>query len=349
MSMRVSLLLAGLLAIILLCGCSGGGGVGDDAVGTLKFTVKFPALPDGQVMPQYLPPALMSLVIQVLDADTDEPKCDPIIVNRTSPGEEVVNVSIEAVHIGNTKLIIKGYDGLDGTGQVICDATAQVTVKPNIAVDVYMTMATTVVRIEVNGAPSVLVGNSEPLYATGYDVDDNVVLDASFTWSSEDTGVATVEEAGAGSANVTGVARGATKIKVEEAKGIAPPALHDIDVNPNIDRVEIETVGEPYVVPAGGTPGNSTTINIEQTQDITVKCYQGSDEVTNVPITLTSADAAVVSVNQNGTGSPNGTIYGVQETTDGPVTIKATQPYTGAEGTLDVTVTALGDINVHID
>ncbi|MBU0608015.1 MAG: Ig-like domain-containing protein [Armatimonadetes bacterium] len=348
--MRVSLLLAGLLAIILLCGCSGGGGVGGgDEVGTLKFTVKFPALPDGQVMPQYLPPALMSLVIQVIDTDTGEPKCDPIIVNRTSPDEEVITVSIEAVHIGNTTLIIKGYDGLDGTGQVICDATAQVTVEPNVAVDVNMTMATTVVRIEVNGAPSVLVGNSEPLYATGYDVDDNVVLDASFTWSSEDTDIATVADAGPGAANVTGVARGATDIKVEEAKGIAAPALHNMTVNPNIDRVEIETVGEPYVLPAGGTPANSTIINIEQTQDITVKCYQGETEVTNVPITLTSADAAVVSVSQDGTGSPDGEIYGVQETTETPVTITATQPYTGAEGTLDVTVTALGDINVHID
>ena len=76
--------------------------------------------------PPYRPAKLMSLVSEVIDTNTGLPKGAPISVNRTSPSEEVINVSVEAVHIGATTLIIKGYDGLDGTGTVICDATAEV-------------------------------------------------------------------------------------------------------------------------------------------------------------------------------------------------------------------------------
>jgi len=343
MSTRVSVLIVGLLAIIWLCGCGGGGGGAVDGMGSLHFTVKFPALPEGVVMPEYLPPSLMSLVIEVLDANTDLPKCDPIVVNRTSPSEQVINVTIDAIHIGPTKLIIKGYSGLDGTGTVICDANAQVTVEPNVAVDVNMTMATTVVRIVVNGASSVLVGGTTQLTATGYDVDDNIVLSASFIWTPLDDTIADVDADGL----VSGIARGATGIKVEEAKKIAPAVTHNIAVNPNIDRVEIQTVGDPYVEPASGPTGPATTINILQYQDIIVKCFTGALEITNVPITLTSADGTAVSVSQATTGSPNGKIHGLKE--GGPVRITATQPYTSARGTLDVTVTAVGDINVHID
>jgi hypothetical protein len=344
MSMRMTVLAVLLLVIIMLCGCSGGSGTVGDGMGTLRFSVKFPALPEGQVMPQYLPSALMSLVIEVIDPGTGLPKCDPIIINRSSPGEEVINVSVDAVHIGPTKLIIKGYDGLDGKGTVICDATTQVDVLPNVSVNVNMTMATTVVRIVVSGAPSVLVGGVANLYATGYDVDNSVVLTAAFAWSSGDTSLATVDSTGA----VTGVARGVTDIKVEEAKGNAVPALHNMAVNPNIDRVDIAAVGEPYVVPAQtGPTGNPVTINLYQSLDIVAKCYSGDTEITNVPITFTSSDATAVLVSPQSAGSPNATITALQE--GGPITITAAQPYTGAEGTLDVTVTALGGIKVSID
>ncbi|MCE5240698.1 Ig-like domain-containing protein [bacterium] len=343
MSTRMMVLGAGLLAIILLCGCGGGSGSGGGDVGSLRFSVRFPALPDGVVMPEYLPAKLMSLVIEVIDTNTGLPKCAPIIVNRTSPSEEVVNVTVEAVHIGATTLIIKGYDGLNGTGTVICDATAGVEVLPNVAVSVTMTMATTVIRIEITGASSVLVGGNTQLTATGYDVDGNVVLDADFTWSSLDNTLAQVDQTGL----VTGVARGNTGIKVEEAKAIATPAIHNIAVNPNIDRVEITTVGSPYVAPAGTAAGGSTTINIWQYQDIVAKCYSGSTEITDVPITFTSGDNTTVTVAPAATDSPNATIHGIKE--GGPVTITASQPYTSAVGTLSVTVTALGDINIIVN
>ena len=345
MSTRMMVLGAGLLAIILLCGCGGGSGTGGGDVGSLRFSVRFPALPDGVVMPTYLPAKLMSLVIEVIDTSTGLPKCAPIIVNRTSPSEEVINVSVEAVHIGATTLIIKGYDGLDGTGTVICDATAEVEVLPNVAVNVTMTMATTVIRIQITGASSVLVGGNTQLAATGYDVDGNIVLDADFTWSSLDNTLAQVDQTGL----VTGVARGNTGIKVEEAKAIATPAIHNIAVNPNIDRVEITQVGSPYL-PAAVRPATGPTgvpVNVGKCLDIVAKCYVGAVEVTAVPITFTSGDDTLATVTPAAPDSPNATIAGVKE--GGPVTITASQPYTSAVGTFQVYVTALGDINIIVN
>jgi len=349
MSTRLLVLAVVAVVAVALCGCGGGGGTGGrDGVGALHFSVKFPPLPAGGVGPAYLPPALNSLVIEVFDPGPPEtPKCDPIIINRPSPEGGVVNVNIPDIHIGNTRLRIRGYDGLDGTGTVICDAKADLIVYPNDTADVNMTMATTVVRIEVSGPTSVLIGSNVGLYATGYDVDDNIVLTASFNWSSLNDSLATVDELG----QVTGVARGDTQIKVEEAKGYAPAAYHDMAVNPAIDRVEITTVGDPFlpasIRPAGGTPTADLTLNIYQLQKIVAKCYVGNTEITDVPITFTSDAPATVSVTPDATDSPDATLEALLE--GGPVTITATQPYTPATAKFTVQVTATGGIDVHIN
>lgn len=326
------------LTALSFTGCGGGGTAGPS--GSMSFAVNFPPLPTGD---KVLPNALNSIVIDILD-DTQESKpakVSPVVLNRPSPTGGQVRTTVPNVGIGPTLIKARGYDGENGTGQLIIIASATCEVLLNDTVQVTLTMGTTTTTIILTGPASVLVGAEATLRASATDVNGDPITNPDLDWSSSNESILTVtpdDIAPAGSKNgysktatVTGIARGTATVTVED-KVSGAQVTTDIDVNPNISSVTVDP--------------DQVTVNQDKTAALTAAAFSGSTEITNVDFSFESEDEEVATVTENALDKTKATVTGVAE---GETRIKVTQPYTTASAYCQVRVTATGDIDIVIE
>jgi uncharacterized protein YjdB len=162
---------------------------------------------------------------------------------------------------------------------------------------------------------SVAVGATTPLQAIVKDQNGNVMTGQTVTWSSNSTGVATVNSTGV----VTGVTAGPATITATSAdkSGTATITVTTVPVIPVVTTVTVAPTSASVV--AGATTPLVATVK-----------DQNGSVMTGQTITWTTSNSAVATVNSSGL------VTGVAA---GPATITATTA--GKSGTSAITVTAV--------
>ena len=197
--MKKSSLVFGLLGLVVLQGCGGGGTSFTAPKGNAKFTVVWPN------SSRVIPIASKSIVITLKDSNNQVAASGLIVKPETtwtsallSPGSYTVTASAAP----NT----------DGTGVLQATGSGSVTVTEGQTTNGTITMASTAKTVNVSpSAPSVSVGATTQMTASVLDGAGAIVLvdPTTITWTSSNTSVATVSSTGlvtavkAGSSNVT--------------------------------------------------------------------------------------------------------------------------------------------------
>ena len=166
--------------------------------------------------------------------------------------------------------------------------------------------------------PSVIVGQTVQLTATAYDANNNVLTGRAVTWSSSNTGIATVSSSGV----VTGVAAGsATITATSEGKSgtasvtVTPPPVASVTVAPT-----------------------TASVIVGQTVQLTATTRDANNNVlTGRTVTWASSNTGIATV------SSSGVVTGVAA---GSATITATSE--GKSGTASVTVTPVPVASVSV-
>ena len=168
------------------------------------------------------------------------------------------------------------------------------------------------------GAPSVTVGQTVQLTATARDANNNVLTGRAVTWSSSNTGIATVSSSGV----VTGVAAGSATITAT-SEGKSGTASVTVSAVP---------VASVSVSPA--TP----SVTVGQTVQLTATAYDANNNVlTGRAVTWSSSNTGIATV------SSSGVVTGVAA---GSATITATSE--GKSGTASATVTPVPVASVSV-
>lgn len=140
----------------------------------------------------------------------------------------------------------------------------------------------TVKNIYVNQSSLKLeAGKSAKLNAV---VDPFNVPDASITWSSANTKVATVDNKG----NVTAVAEGTTTLTVTS------------NMNPSVKATVTVTVTPPPVIVASSVSVDKTSVNLEVGGSAKVSAWVSPDNTTNKGIHWSSENSSIATVDGNG-------------------------------------------------
>ena len=192
---ELTLIVVAAVIAVVIGGC--GGGSGSSATGEISVTVVFPeqSEPAGPA-PQELPQATNSVRIQVVPpAGSSEPVVPDLVIRRDS-GSSRIGATVRGVPPGDYLVRALAYVSFDGTGPVIAEAMAPVTVVAGRTSTVHLLTDALTVLVEV--LPPVLVvavQERAPLTAICYDSDGNVVP-GNIVWSSEDPTVAHVGPTG---------------------------------------------------------------------------------------------------------------------------------------------------------
>ncbi len=196
---------------LVLSGC-GGGSSAVPGKGDLKITVTFPPQP-GEVSPEAIPVATNSFRIRITDPVTGDPLAADVIVSRA--GGVTQTVVIPGIRTGNTRLQAWAYTSLDGTGEAIARAETTVVVVQGEEVTAHLVLAALPFRVEVTPSPlSLEKTKTGKLTATVYDVDGNIILGTfTFTWSSDNEGVAEADDSGL----VLASDKGSCKVSAQES------------------------------------------------------------------------------------------------------------------------------------
>ncbi|MCE5219008.1 Ig-like domain-containing protein [bacterium] len=197
--------------LLVLSGC-GGGSSAVPGKGDLKITVTFPPQPEG-VSPEAIPVATNSFRIRISDPVTGDPLAADVVISRA--GGVTQTVVIPGIRAGNTRLQAWAYTSLDGTGEAIAQAQTTVVVVQGEEVTAHLVLAALPFRVEVTPSPlSLEKSKTGKLTATVYDVDGNIILGTfTFNWSSDNEGVAKVDDSGA----VLAVDKGSCKVSAQES------------------------------------------------------------------------------------------------------------------------------------
>ena len=162
----------------------------------------------------------------------------------------------------------------------------------------------TVNSIAVTAASSTLaVGATETLTATAKDASGNTLSGITFTWSSSDSAVATVDSAGV----VTGVAAGSADITAS-ASGVSSAAA----------KLTVATAAAVKGTAALGAPIAGGTVTLVDSQGTSVSGKTGSDGSYSLDVTGLQAPF-LVSVEAGGS-SPT-TLYSVSADTSGVINV----------------------------
>ncbi|NLI98344.1 hypothetical protein GX441_06760 [bacterium] len=145
------------------------------------------------------------------------------------------------------------------------------------------TPPTEIATIQVSPTPvSVAIGGTQQLTAKAFDANSAEVSNVTFTWTSSNTAVATVNSTGL----VTGVSAGTANITAE-AEGKQGIATVTVRSGAAIYRIEI-------------TP-STATVSVNGTKQFTAKALDASDnEITGIPFAWSSSDTLVAKVNASG-------------------------------------------------
>ncbi len=211
---ELTLIVVAAVIAVVIAGC--GGGSGSSATGEISVTVVFPeqSQPAGPA-PQEMPEATNSVRIQVIPFKPGdgngiivggEPGASrggvvppapaqpivPDLVITRDPDSTQVGGTVRGVPPGDYLVRALAYESDDGTGQVIAEAMAPVTVAAEQTSLVHLVTEALVVLVEVMPSELMLMRYAQTqLVATCYDADHNIVI-GNLQWSSDDPSVASV-------------------------------------------------------------------------------------------------------------------------------------------------------------
>lgn len=213
----LSLLLLGFLLTIsglFLNGCGSAGGTMSSptaSVGRARLTIRWPSRTDTRLIPF----AANSIHVRLTNADGSRLFGDSLLVRPADGGPAAV--SFERLPIGPLTVTATAYPGNDGSG--VGQATAQTTtdIVANQIAEFRLTLASTIDHLEVSPTTaSVTTGETVQITATAKSAAGEVVLtdSSTFTYTSDNTAVATVAPGGL----VTATGAGTTNITVTETE-----------------------------------------------------------------------------------------------------------------------------------
>lgn len=208
-------------------------------------------------------------------------------VTYSSSDPKIATVSeeglVRAVAIGTAKIIATAKDGSGVKGEVTIEVEA-----------------TPVESIVVSATDlEIVVGGTTTVSAT---VSPEAATDKSFTWSSENTELATVSETGL----VTGVGIGKVKIiaTANDGSGV-------------VGNVEINVLKAPVAVTTLNVQLDKTELLVGETANATVAVVP--EDADNKSVTWSSSDESIATVSEEGlvTGVNNGTVKIIATANDG--------------------------------
>ncbi len=338
--------------MVVLAGCGGGGEEATDS-GGMKISVTFPPLP-ADVNPAVIYQPTNSITVAIVDPATTQPVVPRKVVNRPDPQGGQVTVVIEDIPAGTWMVKIAGWEDENAGGKMLSQAHDSVTISVGTTASKSIVMEGWPYELvlQANQNP-ILVDTTTQLFVTPLDVDGNTLLgDFVYSFSSSDASVCSVSlpvtassvevapaQDATGDAILEGIARGLAIITAELVQtdlqpsgvGTAQAAVTgtiDMTVHPNVDEVVV-------------TP-SSCEIKIDETVTLTAEAKYNGNTVPNIDFSFSSADSTIVSVSK--TGQNTAEMTGVS---GGIIGVAATQPYTRASATCQVTV-PYGNMNVII-
>jgi len=303
------IVLAAVIAVVMT-GC--GGGSGSSATGEISVSVMFPEQSQAAgPTPQELPQATNSVRIQVVPpAGSSEPVVPDLVIRR-DPDSSRIGATVRGVPPGDYVVRALAYVSFDGTGPVIAEAMAPVTVMAGRTSTVHLLTDTLTVLVEV--LPPVLelpVYEQAPLAAICYSADGNVAP-GDIEWSSNDPTVAAVSADGM----VTGLSAGNCLITATDlisgVQGSCEVATESL--------VVLVEVLPPVLVVA-----------VQEQAPLMAICYDSDGNVVPGDIEWSSDDPTVETV--SGDGVVEGLAAG------GFCFITATDLISGVQGNCEVTV-----------
>lgn len=196
------------LLVAALAGCGGsGGGSNSGGQGTATLKITWPE------RTRLIPVASESITAAFYNART---LVATQTVARPTTGN-TSNLSFTGLPATTLTFTASAYPEEDGSGTPQASVTASVRVTADQTTNLSVTMLSTIDKIVMTPTTaSVTVGGTRTLIATPVTGDDDAVLvsDATTSWSSSDTDVATVSDAGI----VTGVSNGTATITFTESE-----------------------------------------------------------------------------------------------------------------------------------
>jgi outer membrane protein assembly factor BamB len=193
-----------LVAALALSGCGGSSGSNLAATrGTTKFTIKWPE-PTSRVVPT----ASQSIVITLSRTGFDSISSGPL--DRTT-----TTWTSPQVESGDWTVLAEAFPETDGTGVLQARGNTTATVVPSASAAVNLVMGTTVTTATILGPTTMTTSESLALTAEFTDATGATVLvdDATTTWSSLDTTLATIAGTGT-AASVTGLRSGDVTVRI---------------------------------------------------------------------------------------------------------------------------------------
>ena len=245
------------LGALVLAGCGGAHSPSHSQFGEVRVTVDWPA-EDVRLIPA----GAQSVKAEVYEVAA---KVGEAVMARPS-GQTSTSCTIGDVPPGSATVSVTACPNADGSGTPMASGGTTVTVVAAQTAQVEITMASTIVSVEVTPAgPSTAVGQTVQLAAAAKDSQDRIVLVASgkIQWTSSANSVATVDSTG----KVTGVSQGTADITATDTEsGKSGSDMVTVTGSGGV------YTGEMVYIPAGsfdmGTPDNYTAdhYNIEHPQ-----------------------------------------------------------------------------------
>jgi hypothetical protein len=207
-----------LIGLVSLVGCGGGNKNTEvptetpstRSEGSVSFVITWPT------QSRLIPVAANSIKIAFSGGPTPTEK----IVVRPATGTNTTDVTFPNLVVGTYTITATAYPSTNATGVAQAMGTGSVTVVKDQTVETGVTMATTISQIDASpAAPSVVVPATVNLTGSATDTNNAIVITANnkWTWSSSNTGVATVPASG-NPVTVTSVSAGTTTITGTETE-----------------------------------------------------------------------------------------------------------------------------------
>lgn len=197
--MKKSSLVFGLLGLVVLQGCGGGGTSFTAPKGNAKFSVVWPN------SSRVIPIASKSIVITLRDSNNQVAATGLLVKPATTWISGQLNP-------GTYAIVASAAPNADGTGVLQASGSGSLTITEGQTTNGTITMASTAKTVNVSpNAPSVSVGATTQMTASVLDGAGAIVLvdPTTITWTSDNPSIATVSATGlvtavkAGTSNVT--------------------------------------------------------------------------------------------------------------------------------------------------
>jgi uncharacterized protein YjdB len=191
-------------------GCGSGGGTG--ARGALAMTVQWPAQ-----SASLLPQGTQSVCV-ALEDEAGTPLMDPRLIPR-KPGAGSETVTFSGLAPGPIVVAVEAHGRRDGTDPPLAVGKTGGTIEEGKTAKIAVSMNSTVAVVLIQPPQFGLSrGQPQQLTATAFDAQKRMLLGTTFSWSSSNEQVATVDANGL----VTAVGPGLVTLFVrEEASGVS--------------------------------------------------------------------------------------------------------------------------------